>query len=117
MIPIAYAETQYSIKTLFGKLISLFINPFIVFLTALAALLFIWGLFQFLSKADNEEGRAIGKQHMTWGLVGLLIMVSAYGIMSLITGTFGFKKPPEEIKISDPKSVTGEGKPYDFQKK
>ncbi len=106
-----------TLKALIAKIISIFINPLVIFLSALATLLFLWGLFNFLRNADSTTAREIGKKHMINGLIGLLIMVSAYGIMSLITGTFGFKKPPTDIKLNDPKSVSQPGKPYDFQKK
>lgn len=106
-----------TLKALIAKIIALFLNPLVIFLSALAVLLFLWGLFNFLRNADSEEARMIGKKHMINGLIGLLVMVSAYGIMSLITGTFNFKKPPTDIKINDPKSVEQPGKPYDFQKK
>ncbi len=92
MIKIAYAAT-YTIKSLFQSIITVIVNPFVIFLSALAILLFLWGLLQFMGNAGSEEGREVGKRHMINGLIGLFIMISVYGIMQLITNTFGFKQP------------------------
>jgi hypothetical protein len=72
------------------------IQPVIMFMMALAGLVFIWGVVEFLMNQGGGEEKAIasGKQHILWGLVGLLIMVSVFGIMRLIVNTFGFTPPP-----------------------
>ena len=75
------------------------INPAIVVVFAAGFMVFIYGLVEFLWKlsegGDNKEGKA----HMVWGIVGMLIMVSVYGILSLATNTFG-------INIDDPNANT-----------
>lgn len=43
----------------------------------------------FISNADNDEARSIGKKHMVWGIVGIVIMVSAYSILRMVAATFG----------------------------
>src|SRR3989344_2527655 len=65
------------------------INPAILVVFALGFMLFVYGLVAFLWK-PNE-----GKQHMLWGIVGMLIMVSVYGILELLDNTFGldFRNP------------------------
>jgi hypothetical protein len=50
--------------------------------------MFVWGLVQFLWKLDEGGDNTAGKQHMIWGIVGMLIMVSVYGIITLINDTF-----------------------------
>lgn len=71
------------------------IQPTIMFLFAVALLVFIWGLVQFLGNPESEEGRAGGKRHMIYGLIGLLIMSSALGILRLTVNTFDLKAPGE----------------------
>ena len=63
------------------------LNPFIAFLGLLALVYFLYGLFKFVYEFDNPEAKKAGKQHMVWGVVGLAIMVSAYGIIKIITDT------------------------------
>lgn len=38
--------------------------------------------------ADSEEDLKTGKRHLLWGLIGLLIMFGAQGILMIIKGTF-----------------------------
>lgn len=64
------------------------INPFIGFLMALATLIFIWGVIQFMVNTSDAEGREEGKRHIIWGIVGLAIMVTVFGIMNLIASIF-----------------------------
>ncbi len=74
------------------------IDPAILIVFALGFLLFVYGLVEFLW-ALNDDGRGqrheAGKQHMLWGIVGMLIMVSVYGILELLDNTFGldFRNP------------------------
>lgn len=78
---------------LLAKINQFIVNPIIEFLFVLALLLFIWGIIRFIFKAGDAEGREIGKKHMIWGLVGMFIMVSVFGILRLIVVTFGISIP------------------------
>ena len=88
MINIAYAATQYNPQTgVIGKINEVIIEPIIGFLIALAVVYFLWGVIEFIAGSDNEEKRDAGKKHMMWGVAGIFIMVSVFGIMNLICGT------------------------------
>ncbi len=60
------------------------INPLIQGLFAIAFLIFLFGVVEFVWKADSPEGRETGKRHIIWGLVGFVIMVGVWGIISII---------------------------------
>ncbi len=83
MTQIAYADTA-SILVAVNKEI---INPFITLLFAVAILAFIWGLVEFIQGSDNEEKKTKGQQHMLWSILGMVVMVSAIGIMHLIVNS------------------------------
>ncbi len=85
MIPVAEA----SINTLMKSIDKVIINPIIVLLFALAVAFFIYGLAEYLLSPDNEEKRKASKDHMLWGVFGMFIMVSVFGIMSLLLNTVG----------------------------
>lgn len=72
-----------------GKVIVQIINPIILLLAACAFVLFLWGVFEFIAHAGDETKRAEGKQAILWGLVGLVIIFGAYGIINIALGTFG----------------------------
>jgi len=82
-----------------GRFVTYLINPAIVVIFALGFFLFVWGLVEFLFKLNEGGDNKEGKQHMIWGIVGMLIMVSVYGILSLVTATFG-------IDLQNPDTTT-----------
>jgi|SRR3989344_6663359 len=89
-VKIAYAQGEVEdIDTLVQKLNTEIINPLIKFLFIIAFLIFFWGVFQFIRGGDNTEAKKTGKLHMTWGIIGLAIMFSAFGIINLLIGTLG----------------------------
>ena len=63
--------------------------PTIALLSAIALLVFIFGCFQYIAMANNEQARTQGVKHITWGIVGLVVMLSAYSILTIVTATFG----------------------------
>lgn len=65
------------------------VNPILTLLIVVGLVVFLWGLVEFMMGANNEEKRSAGKQHMIWGVIGLFIMISAFGIMNIICGTIG----------------------------
>lgn len=69
------------------------VNPIIALLFAVALLVFLWGVFQYIKGSDNPEQRKTGTQHIIWGLIGLSIMVSAYAIINIALNTFGIRPP------------------------
>ena len=58
------------------------VNPIIGLLFGVAFLYFLWGVIQFI-QADDKT-RDVGKQHIIYGLIGLFIMVSAFGLTNFI---------------------------------
>jgi len=66
--------------------------PLIALLTGVALLWFVYGCAVYILNADNETARTDGKKHIMYGLIGLVIMVSAYAILSIAAGTFGLNK-------------------------
>jgi hypothetical protein len=75
-------------SNLVGKFVTYIIDPAILVVFALGFFLFIWGLVEFLYKLNQGGDNKEGKQHMIWGIVGMLIMVSVYGIVALMDNTF-----------------------------
>jgi hypothetical protein len=63
--------------------------PTIGLLSAVALLVFIFGAFQYVVNAADPAARQQGIKHITWGIVGLVVMLSAYTILLLFANTFG----------------------------
>jgi hypothetical protein len=60
------------------------LNPLIYLAFAAAFLVFGYGVVEFIRHADSDEGRETGGRHILWGVVGMFIMASAFGIINLI---------------------------------
>jgi len=82
-----------NLSNLINRFVDVIINPLIAILFALALALFMWGIARFIWSADDETAREQGKSHMIWGLVGMLIMVSVYGILNVATSIIGIAPP------------------------
>jgi TRAP-type C4-dicarboxylate transport system permease small subunit len=72
-----------------SKVVVQVVNPIILLLTAIAFVVFLWGVFEFIANAGEATKRAEGKSAILWGLVGLVIIFGVYGIINLALNTFG----------------------------
>jgi hypothetical protein len=84
-VNIAYAAE--SVDGLIANISKHIINPFIGFLFVLATVYFLGGIVRYYF-AGNPTDRAKGHRHILGGLIGMFIMVSVFGIMQVIIGTF-----------------------------
>jgi len=74
---------------LLGKFKSVIIEPATYLLFSIGFFLFIWGLVEFLWSLNESSDRRQGVNHMIWGIAGMFIMVSVWGIIGLLNSTFG----------------------------
>ena len=83
------ASPPADFKNLVKLIIDSIITPLIALIFALAFLGFLWGAAQFVMKADEPTARTKGKDKMLYGLIALAVMFSAWGLVKILTGTFG----------------------------
>lgn len=88
---IAYAEGAHvtAAKTALAKIESAILFPLMTLMMAVALLMFLWGMYEYVLNADDEGARSTGKTHMLYGVIGLFVMISALGILKIAAGTFG----------------------------
>ena len=86
-----------SIAPLLNNINRYLLNPFIILLFTIALLVFFWGLFKFIGNMDSPEEREKGRKNILYGLLGMLIMISVYGIIYVILNTFQVP-PPSYIR-------------------
>lgn len=87
MFPIvAHAATTYAV---IGKVSDAIINPLIRLMFAVAIVVFLWGVIEMLVSSDDAEKLATGRRHMFWGIIGLFVMVSAFGLINLVIDFLG----------------------------
>jgi hypothetical protein len=83
-----------TIDVFLSKVYDAILEPLLFVVFAFALIIFITGIVEFIAKSDNEKAREKGRDSMIWGLVGMLIMVSFWGIINIIVGTIGADLPP-----------------------
>ena len=74
------------VKTLFQEIF----NPIIFLLSACFFVYFLWGVIKFIkARIDGKEDEVkAGKNHLLWGLIGLVLIFSAVGIYKGIISIF-----------------------------
>lgn len=82
-----------ALKSLLFKINELILNPLIALMFAIAVLYFLWGMLEFIQGAADPKARETGRSHMIWGIIGLFIMISVYGILNIIINTLGVDNP------------------------
>lgn len=77
-----------TVSSIIGRFETYIVDPVLLILFAGGFFFFVYGLVEFLITMNQGGEKNEGKEHMIWGVVGMLIMVSVYGIISLLDNTF-----------------------------
>ena len=77
------------ILTLISNINTQIIAPIVMLLFVLSLAMFFWGIANFMREADNKEAREVGQKHMLWGIIGMFIMVGAWGIITISINSIG----------------------------
>ena len=75
---------------LLNSFVKVVINPAILMVFSAGFLAFMYGLVEFMWNLNSGEASNEGKKHMLWGIIGMFIMVSVFGILTIVDDTFGF---------------------------
>lgn len=85
----AFAATDQGVKGLIIDAHSI-INILIGLVASCALLFFIWGLARFILHVGGDESAVEeGRNFMKWGLIGLFVMVSIWGIVNFLVDASG----------------------------
>lgn len=74
-----------SLVTSLIDMIRFYVVPFII---ALALMFFLWGVFKTVTAAGDSKKRQEGIGYITYGIIGLAVMVSVWSLVYLLTSTF-----------------------------
>lgn len=78
-------------QDLLGYAVCIISNSVIPLIFALALVMFIWGVVQYVINSSEEAKKEKGRQFMLWGIIALAVMVSVWGLVHILTNTFGIK--------------------------
>ncbi len=72
-----------------AKFNDIILYPTLALLSAVAFLVFLWGCAEYFMNSANDKAREQGVKHITYGIIGLVVMVSAFAILKIAVATFG----------------------------
>jgi fumarate reductase subunit D len=73
-----------TIRTLANTIIPLFM--------VIAVAVFLWGIIKYITSAGDEEKRKGAHSLIIYGLIGIFVMVAFWGIITVVTNTFGIQQ-------------------------
>lgn len=92
---VAKATTNLDQKTL-GQLVAdfiLFLSKYVLkLLLALIVLTFLYGLMKYMFKGQGSDtARSEGRKLMLWGIIGIFVITSLWGLVAIFTAFVGHK--------------------------
>ena len=74
------------------KINKFILNPVIVLGFVVASVILFYGIVQ-LIRSDSDDSREKSKDAVLYGVIGLFVMFSVYGIIGFVLKTFGLNYP------------------------
>jgi hypothetical protein len=80
-----------------AKVNTFILNPIIILGFVVATVVFFYGVAKFIWSAGEDTSREEGKKSIMYGIIGLFIMFSVYGIVNFVLNTFGIQNQTQGI--------------------
>jgi len=71
-----------------------FLSQAVIILISLAVVFFLYGILKYITAGDDEEKRSKMKNVMIYGIIGLFVMISFWGIVNILINTFELDTTP-----------------------
>ena len=92
LFPTVALAQVYSANQGIGGLFTLagaYMDRIVPFIIALAVVFFIYNVFVYaIVGASDEEKRTEARTRMVWGIIGIFVMVSVWGLVAILQSTF-----------------------------
>jgi uncharacterized membrane protein YidH (DUF202 family) len=85
---VAFAAEPVTIPVFLGRVRGI-LDALIPFIIGLAVFVIIWGIFNYVAHAAEEEKRAEARSYIVWGIVGVFFMISIWGFVTILINTLG----------------------------
>lgn len=76
----------------------LILNPLLALAFGLAFVYFTYGVIKFLSVDAADKSRKEARDAIMWGIIGMIIMFSVFGLIKFVLATFGISGIPPEAE-------------------
>ena len=103
---------QQTVSTFLGQ-IQVILDSVVPFIVGLAVFIVIWGIFNYITHAADEEKRAQAKQYIIWGVVGVFCMLSVWGFVNILYNSFTLDLQIDPDQIPKVPQIQNDGaEPY-----
>ena len=86
-IALAQTSAVTDVNSLSAKILGLF-NIASYILVALAVLFIVWNVVMYLIRGSDPAAKSAAGYNVLWGVVGLFVIVSIWGLVNILTNTF-----------------------------
>ncbi len=93
---LAFAASNCALKTAVGTIQNIIcrigdiLNIIIPVVITLGLVYFVWGVISYVV-GNDEEAKKKGRDRMIYGIIGLAVIVSVWGLVNILLNTFGLK--------------------------
>jgi hypothetical protein len=88
IIGLAQAAIDSSkLGSILDPIIDNIVSPVVWLMFGVATVYFTYGVLRMVIKGEDQEARSESKRSILWGLIGMLIMLSAWGIIYVVANT------------------------------
>ena len=70
------------------------LNQVVILLIGFAVVFFLYGILKYITAGEDEERRNKMKNLMIYGIIGLFVMISFWGIVNILVNTFELNTSP-----------------------
>lgn len=77
-----------TVNVLLGKIATLILNPLIILGFVVATIFLFYGIVQMIWGAADGSDLQKNRKNVMYGVIGLFIMFSVYGILRIVLATF-----------------------------
>jgi len=77
-------------------------KPITLLIGGVAVLYFLVGVLKYIQSVGDETKRKEGVSMMTYGIIALFVMVSMWGLVSVLDRTFELKNDPINFPTTSP---------------
>ena len=75
------------------------LNTIVVIVFTLALIVFAWGIVKYLNAAGDASKMKEGKAFLFWGLLGMFVLASMWGIIRFVAGELTIDGPETQDTI------------------
>src|SRR3989344_1356391 len=68
-------------------------------LVAIAVIVLLVAIINYIRAGEDEEKREKAKSLMIYGIIGLFVMISLWGLVAILSGTFNLDKDIPDIEV------------------